>query len=188
MQGIRIMAILLAFSLNAGMAFGQDSTDQKNSADQKSRKELRAERLRASKKALAELTRNKTLIIEANLLRGKYQQHYQVTGDNFILIDGDRVVLQTASSWGPGFNGLGGITLEGHVTKYEYDITEERGPIRVIASVSMSGAGFGTLRINVSADGSASATYQDNWGGRVTFVGTAGDPVDSRVFEGMSFM
>lgn len=172
------------FSLNAGMAFGQDTTEN----ERKTRKELRQERLRESKKALTELVENKTLIVEANLLRGKYQQHYTVTGDNFVLIEGDRVVLQTASSWGPGFNGLGGITLEGRVTEYEYDIMEENGPIRIIASVSMSGAGFGTLRINVSADGSASATYQDNWGGRITFVGIAGAPEDSRVFEGMTFM
>lgn len=184
MWGIRIIAVIMAFSLNAGMVFGQDTTDQKN----KSKKELRKERLQESRKAFATLAENKTLIVEANLLRGKYQQHYQATGDNFVLIDGDRVVMQTASIWGPGFNGLGGITLQGRVTGYEYDIAEENGPIRIIASVNMSGAGFGTLRINVSADGSASATYQDNWGGRLTFVGTAGDPEQSRVFEGMTFM
>lgn len=183
-MAMRIMALAIIFSLSAGMLLGQDTTDQKR----KTKKELRQERLQESKKALAALAENKTLIVEANLLRGKYQHHYQATGDNFVLIDGDRVVLQTASSWGPGFNGLGGITLEGRLTEYEYDVTEENGPIRITASANMSGAGFGTLRINVSADGSASATYQDNWGGRITFVGTAGDPEESRVFEGMTFM
>src|SRR5690606_27839178 len=118
MWGIRIIAVIMAFSLNAGMVFGQDTTDQKN----KNKKELRKERLQESRKAFATLAENKTLIVEANLLRGKYQQHYQATGDNFVLIEGDRVVMQTASIWGPGFNGLGGITLEGRITGYEYDI------------------------------------------------------------------
>jgi len=179
----RIFAIAVAFALGAGTLYAQDSANQT-----KERKEVRAERLRKSKDALAALTENRTLIIEANMLRGKYQQHYQATGDNFVLIDGDRVVLQTASIWGPGFNGMGGITLEGRITDYKYELGDGNVPITIMASVSMNGAGFGTLRINVSANGSGTATYQDNWGGRVTFVGTAGDPAHSRVFEGMSFM
>lgn len=175
-----IMAFLLA--LGAGTASAQDSADQK-----KSRKEIRAERLRESRERLAQLTKDSTLILEANILRNRYQNSFPVTGDNFILINGERVVLQTASSWGPGFNGLGGITLQGRITRYEYDI-DEKGPISILADVTLGGAGFATLRIHISADGSATATYYDNWGGRVTFAGIAGDPGDSRVFEGMPLL
>lgn len=184
MVGIRILAIATLFLFGAAGVSAQDTADNRR----KDKKEVREQRLRESKKVLTELTKDQTLIIEANVLRGKYQQHYQVTGDNFVLIEKDRVVLQTASSWGVGFNGLGGITLQGHVTKYEYDVADGNRPIRITANVSMNGAGFGTLRINISADGSATATYQDNWGSRITFVGTAGDPEDSRVFEGMTFI
>jgi hypothetical protein len=176
-----IMAFLLA--LGAVTASAQDSADQK-----KSRKEIRAERLKASRERLAQLAKDSTLILEANILRNRYGNSYPVTGDNFILVDGERVVLQTASNWGgPGFNGLGGITLEGRITQYEYDI-DEKGPISIVADISLGGVGFATLRFSISSDGSATATYYDNWGGRVTFSGIAASPGDSRVFEGMPLL
>jgi hypothetical protein len=84
-------------------------------------------------------------------------------------------VLQTASPSSIGFNGLGGITLRGRITQYEYDV-DDKGPINILADVSLGGAGFATLRINVSADGSATATYTNNWGARVTFAGVARAP------------
>lgn len=177
---ILVLAVIL--SLNAVSA--QDKAD----LTRKERKELKAKRLQESKEALTEFTKNRTLILEANVLRGKYLQHYNVTGDNFILIDGNRIVLQTASAWGVGFNGLGGITLEGRITKYAYEVADGNGPITINAEVIMTGAGFGSLSIHVGADGSATATFRDNWGGRVTFIGNMGDPEDSSVFEGMTFI
>lgn len=172
--------IIIAFLLALGMqtVFAQDSAEQK-----KSKKEMRKERLRESRDRLAQLAQDSTLILEANILRNRYQNSFPVTGDNFILLDGQRVVLQTASPWGPGFNGMGGITLKGRITDYKYDI-DDKGPISILANVTLGGTGFATLRISVSADGNATATYTDNWGGRVTFAGRAGDPDDSRVFEG----
>src|SRR3970040_636349 len=137
---ILVLAVIL--SLNAVSA--QDKAD----LTRKERKELKAKRLQKSKEALTEFTKNRTLILEANVLRGKYLQHYNVTGDNFILIDGDRIVLQTASAWGVGYNGRGGITLEGRITKYAYEGADGNGPITINAEVIMTGAGFGSLSIH----------------------------------------
>lgn len=177
-KGIMVIAMLL-LALGTHSALAQDSSDQK-----KTKKELRAERLKKSREKLAQLATDSTLILEANVLRNRYQNSFPVSGNNFILIDGNRVVLQTASpSGGPGFNGLGGITLRGRITQYEIDV-DDKGPIHILANVSLGGAGFATLRISISADGNATATYTDNWGGRVTFAGVAGDPGESSVFQG----
>lgn len=173
------MTALLAFGIQAAIA-------QTGADEEKSKKEKRAERLKESREKLVQLTKDSTLILEANVLRNRYNHTFPATGNNFVLIDGDRVVLQTASTatGRPGSNGLGGVTLRGRITGYEYDI-DNKGPIHIVANVVFNGTGFATLQINVSPDGYATAIYRDNWGRRVTFSGSAEDPENSRVFEGM---
>lgn len=184
MWRLKIFGMTVLLSVLAVAVMGQDSKEQRK----KERKELKARRAEETKQQLIGLTENKSLLLDADALRGRYSGYYNVGGENFILIDGDRFVLQTASAFRSGYNGLGGVTLEGTITSYEYNIDKDKGSIVISARVNMPVGGPGSLLMQIAADGSANATYRDNWGGRITFVGNIHDPADTRFFEGMKLI
>ena len=101
------------------------------------------------------------------------------------MIGKDEFVLQTSFPGGVGFNGLGGITARGKVTSYDISRNDKNNTITVLAQVSTLSLGQGTLTIQVSISGNASATFANNWGGRIQFNGPIESIQEARIYEGM---
>jgi hypothetical protein len=63
------------------------------------------------------MLQNKNFVLEADFLENPYGMRRSVSsGVNFIMVDSTRAVLQTSTSLGMGYNGLGGVTAEGNIT------------------------------------------------------------------------
>ena len=182
---IGLIAILLMGSI--GWAGAQSTNDKKENrklqrAEKKEQQETAAKMM--YEKAL-KLIEGKNLVLEATTVRGKYGSTINVGPNNFIMVDSSEFVLQTSFPGGVGFNGLGGITAKGNVTSYKVTKNEKNTMVTVLAQVHTFSIGQGTLTIQVGIGGNATATFVNNWGGRIEFTGPIKSVEDSRVYEGM---
>ncbi|HRK54696.1 MAG TPA: DUF4251 domain-containing protein [Cyclobacteriaceae bacterium] len=181
---IGLIAILLIGSI--GLVNAQSTQGKKD--NRKSQRIGKAQREAEAKMMFdkaRKLVEEKNLVLEAITVRGKYGSTVNVGPNNFIMVDNDDFVLQTAFVGGVGFNGLGGITAKGKVTSYQISQNENNNMITVLAQVSTSSIGQGTLTIQVGISGNASATFVNNWGGRIEFNGSIESVQESKVYEGM---
>lgn len=182
---IGLIALLLMGSI--GLAAAQSVQDKKESrksqrAEKKAQQEIEAKMM--FEKA-AKLVEERNLVLEAVTVRGKYGSAVNVGPNNFVMIDSSEFVLQTSFPGGVGFNGLGGITARGSVSSYKVSRNDKTDIITVIAQVNTLSIGQGTLTIQLGSSGNATATYVNNWGGRIEFNGPIESVEESRVFEGM---
>lgn len=153
------------------------------------RKRLKQEENDKRLKALLSLVKNKAFVMEASTLRGKYSYSHQVSPNtNFIKIENDEVTVQTAGGFNPGYNGLGGITLNGKITDYEILSDEGETNISVLVYFTTPVLGASTLNLNIQPEGFANANITTNWGGRASFHGRVFGLEDNQVYEGMSIM
>ena len=182
---IGLLALGMATSIDTAFAqSGPERRAQRRLERQEKKEQLAQERAERTQQVHA-LVENQSFVLEADALYDRYMNRYNAVANNFVLIDGDQLVLQTSSPWGIGYNGLGGITLNGRITTYELTHDKDGNPASMRAQVSTNWLGAGTLYMNVTGD-TARATFSDNWGRRITFAGRINSLEDSRVFEGMN--
>ena len=125
-------------------------------------------------------------VIEADevVFKRGYTAHVTST-TNFVAVCGDKAVFQVAFNvpWS-GFNGLGGITVEGNVSRYEKK-KDKKGNTYIQMGVSgraISAQLFITLW---SGGNKASVNIQQNfYSGRITLNGTMVPAEQSTVFKG----
>ncbi len=176
-------ALLIAASINISNAQSvEDNTAQEEKLSKKERKALEKAEM---KKKLIALVEDQSFVLQADALYDRYRNRYNATANNFIMFEGDRMVLQTSFPGGIGYNGLGGVTLDGRVIDYDIK-TPKNKSISITAQVSGTLFGHGTLTMNIGSSGYADATFSDNWGNRISFSGRIEGLDDSYVYEGMS--
>lgn len=166
----------------------QSREDRKTARKQErlERKQQKAMAAQEDKAKVYQLATNRTFVLEADALYDRYMNRYNMVSNSFIMIDGNRMVLQTAAPNGHiGYNGLGGITLNGKILDYEILEGSEKKPVKINAQVSTTALGHGTLSMNLTDSGNARATFRDSWGNRVTFSGRLNSLEDAVNYEGM---
>ena len=189
MKNINIYFTLILLISFVGVADAQSREERRTQRKQErlERKQLKAEQQEQRKAAIVNLAEDKTFVLEADALFDRYMNRYNMVNNSFIMLRSDQVVLQTATPGGhPGFNGMGGITLNGRLVDYEVNEGKNNRPVRVTAQVSTIAAGHGTIQMTIGSDGNATGTFRDNWGNRITFTGRISNLENSRVYEGMS--
>lgn len=181
-----ITSLLLILFVSTANAQSREERREARKQERMEKKRLQAEALERGRDMALNLAQNKTLVLEADALYDRYMNRYNMVSNSFIMLDGDKVVIQTAAPGYIGYNGLGGITLNGRLTDYEIIEGNENQPVRISAQVSTTALGHGTLNMTISGDGNARATFRDNWGNRVTFSGQVNSLDDATVYKGMS--
>ena len=136
-------------------------------------------------KQLQELLESKAFVLEANTIANRYGNIINVSPSiNFISAVDETGVIQFAfnNSFSLGLNGLGGITEEGTITKYEI-IRKEKS---LALKMRIFGTIYGTtdLFITINSDGNARAQMVTLRGGRLTFTGFLRPLDDSIVYKG----
>jgi len=180
----KIITILLV------LAFGLSLTAQE---EQKSKKEIRAERKQQEllqRDALRTIqdgwAKNKTFVLEATQVFGKKGQMFQLTpSTNFVYVNGDQAILQLSFNGLSGWNGVGGITIKGKITKYKCDSENKNKPIYIQMSIQGS-EGFQDVTLWISNSGSGEAQITDIKGNRIRFTGDVVSLEESKVFIGNS--
>jgi len=174
-----IICIFLSYSVT----FAQES--QKLSKHEK--KEQKQKEAQEQKKAIIELLKNKEWVIEAHTVLDRYSNSFQLNPSlNFVGVKGDEGALQLGFNGLIGWNGVGGVTIDGKVTKYELiEGNAKQGPS---VSIRFQGRGVGSanISINVNTSGQATARVSGDFGERITFSGMIVSLENSTVYKGQS--
>lgn len=179
----RKIIALLPFLFIGILAFSQSSNNQKLSKEEK--KAARQAKQKANLEQLEAILVSKEFVIEAYTFSDRYGRTIPVDGNtNFVSAVGDEGVIQFAFGNGLGFNGLGGITDDGTITKLE--IQKEKKGLLVQMQIFGSAFGVTDLWINVNADGRAQIRVTTLRGGRFRLNGQLFALEDSRVYQGLS--
>ena len=164
---------------------------------EKSKKELRAEKKAAKKverqaaneEALMKsnaLLAGKQWVLEATRVYGKSGRSFNLDPNiNFVSIQEKEGVVQLSFSGLVGWNGIGGITLEGNVTKYEVKEPKKEGTGASVNAFMMSAPRSVEIDIRISSGNFADATIRSNTtSGRIRFTGQLIHPSESSVYKG----
>jgi hypothetical protein len=159
---------------------------QDTKPDKKSRKEAKRAEAEANFRTLDSLLYTGGYVLEAEYLQNKYGSRVYVTSTlNFIKVELPNGVLQTGSDTRQGYNGVGGVTAEGTVSKYH--IERDFKNLNFIVTFNLS-TSLGTFNImmTVSSSNNATATISGSTSGRLTWDGHLVTLNKSRVFKGMN--
>ena len=184
-----LMTVLLAFIIVLG-AFSQEEVQQ---LSQKEIKKLQKEQKKAARAAeeerMVEVTRfmvhQQQFVLEADYLSDKYGQRVSVTPTiNFVMIDSLVGTVQFGDAQGMGYNGVGGLTVDGKVTKYEYSVIGKKEDSYSIRLILMSSIGTYDITLMVNSQGYADAQIRGNWSGQLNYHGKLVPLTLSRVYKG----
>ena len=145
--------------------------------------EEKAEKLQREQ-VISSAIENKGFVIEAHTVYDKYGESYNMSPSiNFVLVNNEDGTIQLGFDQIVGWNGVGGITLDGKVR--DYKVVEREGSLPSI-SFSMNGVSVGnvTLNVSVNSHGMATAVVNGNWGERITFRGQFRSLSESSIYKG----
>jgi hypothetical protein len=171
------------FLVNTNYIFAQEE----KKLSKKERKELKKQQQIEKKQAIMALLDSKSWVIEAHTVFDRYNQSYQLNPSiNFVGIKDDEGALQLGFNGLIGWNGVGGITVDGSVTKYE--IKEGKADTGPTVNLRFQGRGIGSATINltINTSGQATARVSGDFGDRITFSGMIKSLEESNVYKGQS--
>ena len=184
-----LLTLLIAFVFVLG-AFSQEETQQ---LSKKEIKKLQKEQKMAEKAAEAErmaevtsfMVHQQQFVLEADYLSDKYGQRVPVTPTiNFVLVDSLVGTVQFGDAMAIGYNGVGGVTVDGRITKYEYSVIGKKEDSYSIRLILMSSIGTYDITLMVNSQGYADASIRGNWSGQLNYHGKLVPLTLSRVYKG----
>lgn len=179
---------ILVFCISLFLLTINESIAQENKKlSKKEKKELKKQNQIEQKKAILELLHSETWVIEAHTVYDRYNQSYQLNPTiNFVGVKGEEGALQLGFDGLIGWNGVGGVTIDGKITKYEIKEGKENSSSTVELRFQGRGAGSAMLNITVNSSGQASARVNGDFGERITFSGMIKSIEESSVYKGQS--
>jgi hypothetical protein len=193
---MRKFIFLLIFIFSAVTLSAQYETGEQVMT-KKEQREMAREYKNAQRLAEAERALNRTdsminqhrFVLEADYISGRNGSRYSVSSNlNFIMVDSSEAILQIGSSSGLGYNGVGGITVQGSVTKYEISKrVGKKGISYTISLFIMSSLGMYDIMISVAGSGNADAAVRGNTSGVLNYSGRLVPLNESRVYKARSY-
>jgi Na+-transporting methylmalonyl-CoA/oxaloacetate decarboxylase gamma subunit len=184
-----LLTLLLAFVFVLGV-FSQEETQQLSKQEiKKLQKEQKKAAKAAEEERMAEVTsfmvHQQQFVLEADYLSDKYGQRVPVTPTiNFVLVDSVAGTVQFGSAQDIGYNGVGGVTVDGRITKYEYSVIGKKEDSYSIRLILMSSIGTYDITLMVNSQGYADASIRGNWSGQLNYHGKLVPLTLSRVYKG----
>jgi Domain of unknown function (DUF4251) len=151
--------------------------------DKKAKKALEEEQIA---KLTDSMLVNKKFVLEADYISDGKGQRIPVSSTiNFVVVDSLECILQIGSPGGIGWNGVGGVTVEGNISKYDLRIKEgKKGKSYYIMIVIMSSQGIYDISFQVSQSGYTDATVRSTTSGQLVYSGKLVEINKSRVYKG----
>ena len=183
MKAIKYITVIIL--LSAGLLPAPtDSRAQDSRITRQEMKKIREARLQANFKIIDTLLKQKDFVLKAQYLQNRYGDRISVTPLlNFIKVEGETGVLQTGSTMGLGLNGVGGVTAEGRVGKWQLRPDEKR-LIHTLQFSLLTNIGHYDVTITVRPDGNSRATISGIGNDKLTWEGEIEVSGNSRVFKG----
>ncbi len=171
--GIILMGIIIALQ-----AYSQEeqSVDRRTARKlaREQRKVLEEINAKATSRLVDSLIRQRNFVIKADYLGDQTGNRIVVDQKvNFIFVDSSDIVIQYGSinSINLGYNGLGGETTEGSITKFEVIKTGRNNDAYFIEITTITTLGVFDIFIDVLSNGSATATIGGTGRGKLIYYG-----------------
>ncbi len=180
MKGIKLLILLL---LTGMVAFAQGKVDKK--ADKKARKEAKMAEDRANAARLMALFESRRFVLQAERLYDKHNESFVLADNlNFIMYEEDKATIQLSFQELVGWNGLGGVTLDGEIEKME--ITKNKKGVGFTANSVIKNdlGGVTNLIFSVNASGQARVTLYGSFGSRLVLEGRIVTLEDASIYKG----
>lgn len=183
------MKRMLFFAV-AWMAFlvtGCSTTGPGSGLSKSERKAAEEARDQADYQAAVQAIKDRSFVLEADRIDFKRGTPVYVTPfTNFVSLDGNHAVIQLGISGYSGWNGVGGITVDGNVSGLGVK-TDKRGNVTVKMSVQGAAVSATVVIKLLAGSNKASATVDSNFhSGRVSFTGALYPTAESNVYKGRS--
>jgi hypothetical protein len=184
-----ILIFLVAFIFALG-AYSQEEQLSKKEL-RKLEKEQRKAQEAAEAERMAEVTKymvhQQQFVLEADYLSDKQGFRVPVSPTiNFFMLDSLKGTIQLGSAQSVGYNGVGGATVDGRITKYEYTVMGKKEDSYSVRLMFMSSLGTYDITLMVNAQGYADANIRGNWSGQLNYHGKLVPITLSRVFKGQT--
>ena len=183
-----LILVMLSMTL---LAYTQDG--KATSEDRKEQRQWEMEQRKLEKEKLkeqaAEITKvmvdSQRFVLEANQLGNRYGVRATVSPNiNFIMVNSNAVTLQLGSAFAIGYNGVGGQTLDGRVTRYEVKRTGRDDKNYNINMTVMTSASIYDIFLTITEEGNADARIRSNWSGELSYYGKLVPLGLSKVYKG----
>lgn len=183
----RVIVMICAILFTSGGISAQDV----DNLSKKEQKKLRKEQQRVEDSLVYDKSvraiNEKDWVLEAYSIQSKRGMTYQVTGNtNFVMIADTRGTVQLASPMRAGYNGLGGITVDGNISDYKVS-SDKKGSLYVEFFILGVGINATVLVSLYPGSNRAQVTISSNtWGQRITYNGYIYPREESNVFKGFA--
>lgn len=178
------LIMLLALVLVIGGALAQETKEDRRAA-KKARKAEKERIALENTEQLRLICATKMWVLEANTLYGRSGASFMLTPNiNFVGFDGEFSSIQLSFNDLVGWNGVGGVTLDGKISKMEIKSKEGKPGFTINASVQNRGGGLVTMTFRVSSDGNTRVDMNGSWGEKLGFQGYIVPLSQTSVYKG----
>ncbi len=183
MKNVLTAIVMMAFLCVSTGIMAQEKSDRK------ARKEAKKAEYIDNLETFSDWVDSREFVILTNSMTGRngsiYNLHPTV---NFIEVDGNRILIQTANPSGIGLNGLGGVTTQGRISQIRVFENENDEPISMLIHFTTPALGTANMTVHVNGDGNATAFLRGNWGRQVTFRGEFSQTDSAVTYKGMQHL
>jgi len=181
------MAALFAVPAFAQEEQGVDSKEARK-MEKEQRKLQEQMEAQATKRLVDSLVSQRDFVLTADYLSNQSGRRVVVDNNiNFIaVVDSSDIVIQYGSLGSPmiGYNGLGGLTTDGKITKFEVTKTGKNKDNYSIKLTAMTTLGIYDIFLYISPDGNSTATIGGNTRGKLIYYGNIVPIKGSRIYQG----
>jgi hypothetical protein len=183
MKKISIVLIILFLAINI-QAQAQESSKK---LSRKEKKELKKKKEEERKEEVIQLIDSKKFIFEAYEIIDKQGNSFPANSSiNFIKIDSNKIVFQIGSARKIGINGLGGVALEGIITKFDIRSKKKGSFTYIVMKVELK-TGYYDIQLDISPSGSTRVTITSSEYGKIVLVGDINSFQSSRTIQGTTY-
>lgn len=166
--------------------FALQSFSQTKNESKQGKKEQKIEEQNEAIKNYHQLVSSRKFIVEANSVYGNSGDSYTVSPSvNYFYIDSLNATIQLAFDGLVGYNGVGGVTIDGKIEKFDLVELKEGKPVSLSGTIQGNAGAIYTFTMYVNSSGLANVQLNGNWSNTVNFQGRILNLARSKVFKGM---
>jgi hypothetical protein len=183
---MRWICFLLMSLLLSGGLFAQDQKtvrETKKEASQRKKEEKKA-LIEKQYKLTDSLLNGKKFVLEAHFLKTSNGERFPVVSTlNFISVDSLTAMIQVGSMQRVGYNGVGGVTVQGRIYNWKFQKDDKRKSFYLALSIQ-GNVDIYDVNATIDYEGYAYATLNGINSGRLTYEGNVVSKEESVIFKG----
>lgn len=177
--------LLLVFSFSIVIQSNAQSTKEDRKQAKAEKKAAKMEKDSVANAHLKLLVLSQAFVLEASTLYARTGQSFVLNSStNFVGFDGKNSTIQLAFDQLVGWNGVGGVTLDGTISKMEIVDNKNGLGFTINATVRQKVGGAVTMIFRVSADGNARVDMSGSFGEKLTYQGRIVSLAETSVYKG----